>query len=205
MCVTYCAHSFRTPWVIPTLFREKHELRSPSLCNLLPLCNPTFSAINPKCNLCYLHSSYSIQHPAASKSLCTSQWLFLVTEAILNPPPDYLGQQSTAHGIDDRRTGVRWQTGADISLLRSIKTDSNDAFLYSSGMAYPLQSLSNSEDPLPTAISTSQHDATPVFQMKGFGKILKISTIIFFLLTWEVKNNLTGVLGRPSRLWGLRT
>jgi len=48
-------------------------------------------------------------------------------------------------------------------------------------------SLSNSEDPLPTAISTSQNDATPVLQMKGCGKILKTSTIIFFLPTWEDK------------------
>jgi hypothetical protein len=129
----------------------------------------------------------------------------LVTEAILNLPPGYLGQQSRAHGIDDRRIGVRCQTGADISLLRSIQTDSNNAVLERSGMANPLQSLSNSEDPLPTAISTSQHGTTPVFQMKGFGKILKTSTIIFFLLTWEVKNNLGGALDRPSRLGGLRT
>jgi hypothetical protein len=36
------------------------------------------------------------------------------------------------------------------------------------------------EDPLHTAISNSQHGATPVFQTKEFGIILKTSTIIFF-------------------------
>ena len=80
----------------------------------------------------------------------------LVTEVILNLPPGYLGQQSPAHGIDDRRIGVRCQTGADIFLLRSIQADSNDAFLERSGLADPLQSLSKSEDRLPTEISTSQ-------------------------------------------------
>jgi len=107
----------------------------------------------------------------------------LATEVILNLTPGYLDQQSPAHGIDDRRIGVRCQTGAYISLLRSIQTESNDAFLERPGMADPLQSLSNSEDPLPTAISTSQHDATQVFQMKGCGKILETSTIIYIFLS----------------------
>jgi hypothetical protein len=67
-------------------------------------------------------------------------------------------------------------------------------------MADPLQSLSNSADHLPTAISTSQQ---PVFQIKGFGEILKTSTIIFFILTWEDKNNFAGAMDRPNRLSGV--
>jgi hypothetical protein len=81
----------------------------------LSLSKPTSSTKFPKCNVPYTTVTESSTVPTVSHSAHHSYRL--VTEAILILPPGYLGQQSSEHGIDDRRNGVRCQTGADILLL----------------------------------------------------------------------------------------
>ena len=78
------------------------------------------------------------------------------------------------------------------------QADSKDAFHERFGTADTKQSLSNSEDPLPRANSTSKKRRYTIFR-----KIMKTSTLIFFFLNWEVnKHNLGGALDILSVVCG---
>jgi hypothetical protein len=138
ICVTYCAHSFHTTGSSQKHFAnssnyEAHRYAIYSLyVTRLPQQNPP-NAIY----VTYTTVMESNTLPAARH--CAHHSDCLVT--ILNLPPGYLSQHSPAHGIDDRRIGVRCQTEADISLLRSIQTDSNDTFLERCGTAESQQNL----------------------------------------------------------------